>query len=202
LTLPVAEGFLRLSFAAAQREKNRRILRLFIKSRVDFLFASGIKEVLEDNASSKAASHRPRVASEEKSGLSFHDSRDRATAKCLGVYAANEAASIGAAAGGAQKTTERPGTPAAVARATGRPSGRVGRLPGDSALPVSTAAAIVTRAKVFCLFQRRTIRSPVLGASLYLLHRRVVSIVDIVNVLHGAFAAYGRHAYSRAFSGA
>jgi hypothetical protein len=63
LTLPVAEAFVHLSFAAAHLQNFRRILRVSLKSRVDFLFASGIKEVLERNAKLRAASQRPRVAS-------------------------------------------------------------------------------------------------------------------------------------------
>ena len=83
LTLPVAEGFLRLSFAAAHRKKFRWILR-FIKSRVDFLFASGIKEVLEDNAISKAASQRPRVVSAVKKRVCIYDPCHRTAAHMRG----------------------------------------------------------------------------------------------------------------------
>ena len=161
LTLRVAEGFSRLPLAAIRCRDFLRIPRDSLKTRVDFLFASGIKEVLEHDASSKATSQRPRVVSKVESELRFHDPTHRTTAKRLGVHTVHEAAPIGAAHRGAQTTTERPRSPPPVASAARRPSGRTGRLPGDSAVSVSTAAAIVVRAQVLLLLHRRTVGSPV-----------------------------------------
>ena len=135
------------------------------------------------------------------SELASYDPCHRTITQCLDVHAVHEAAPIRAAGRGAQETTERPRTSPPVARATRRPSGRTGRLLGDSAVPVSTAAAIVVRAPCFSTLSEEDRWTTGLGAFPFLLHRRVVSIVDIFNVSHGAFAPYGRHAYSRAFSG-
>ena len=157
LTLPVAEGFLRLPLAAIRGENIPAISRVSLKSFVDFPEPSGIKKVLENNASSKAASQRPRVVSGVESERLLHDPSHRTTAKRLGVHAVHEAAPIRAAHRGAQTTTERPRSPPPVASAARRPSGRTGRLPGDSAVSVSTAAAIVVRAYVSLLLQRRTL---------------------------------------------
>jgi hypothetical protein len=108
LTLSIAEGLLRLWIAAAHDKKVPQILRVFVKSCVDFLFASGIKKVLEHNAKSKAASQRPRVVSGVKKRVCIYDPRHRTITQCLGVHAMHASTPLRAAAGGAQKTTERP----------------------------------------------------------------------------------------------
>ena len=58
----------------------------------------------------------------------------------------------------------------AAASAAGRPAGRTGRLPGNSALPVSTAPAMLSGFRFFSLAQEDH------------------TIADTVNVSNGAFA--------------
>lgn len=84
--------------------------------------------------------------SEPTSERPSHDPSHRTAALCLDVHAVAMVAPIGAAARGAQKPIGRPRSPPSVASAARRPTGRIGRLPGDPAVSVSTSAAVLVRA--------------------------------------------------------
>jgi hypothetical protein len=62
-TLPVAEALSHFRFALRDIRKTPVISRVFLKSFIDFLAASGIKKYRENDATSQAKSKRPRVVS-------------------------------------------------------------------------------------------------------------------------------------------
>jgi hypothetical protein len=101
----------------------------------------------------KADRNRPRVCS--PGGVRLDDPSDRTAAPCLGVHSNDVVAPIRAAVGSVQPTTGRSDAATVAASAAGRPSGRVGRLLGNSALPASTAATIVAGVQVSLFSHRR-----------------------------------------------
>lgn len=97
--------------------------------------------------------------SEPTSERPSHDPSHRTAPLRLDVHAVAMVAPIGAIARGAQKPIGRPRSPPPVASAARRPTGRIGRLPGDSAVSVSTSAAVLVRARFLTLSERRTDRA-------------------------------------------
>lgn len=132
-------------------QEDALVLRVFLKSRVDFNFASGIKERRESNVSSRPNASRPHVVAVTYFEQLSHDPSHWAAALCVGVHAGIEVAAIGAARRGTRQSTECPVAPPPVASTTRRSSGRAGRLPGDTAVSVTTAAAVLIR----CAYGRR-----------------------------------------------
>jgi hypothetical protein len=119
----------------------------FLESFFDFQKSSGIFTYRGERREFQAPSQRPRVVPDAEGGHTSHDPSHRAAALCVGLYTPREVAAFGSVRWGARQPTERPGSPPPVASATGRTSGRAGRLRDDSAVSASPSAAVVAWAR-------------------------------------------------------
>lgn len=145
-TLPFTKPLSHVRHALPGGEKNLDFRRDFLKLAFDFAQSSGIYKYRGSTTRVlRPAQKRPRVVAESGSEQTCHDPCHRTAALCVDLHAKHAIAAIGSAGGGTRQPTECPQTPPPVASTARRPSGRAGRLPGDTAVSATTAAALVVR---------------------------------------------------------